>query len=178
MKYIIEIDDKEEQKYVNPISRELMIPKGFGKHEWEGSVNTGIKLTLYDESEAEQRGREEAWGLAQELENMEIEDWRKCFHNIPSYAEGLTNMSFQEACDKYEAWKAKADEIHIGDVVRHDTYGRCVLLEKKNVESAELWAVLDEKGMAHQINKKHITGKTDKHFNEVAKLLEKMKESE
>lgn len=27
MKYIIEIDDEDKQKYVNPISRELMIRK-------------------------------------------------------------------------------------------------------------------------------------------------------
>ena len=140
---------------------------------------TGIKAVPYDESEAEQRGREEAWELAEKIAFNQGNIREILLPNQPdNICRVFDEFSYAEACDKYEAWKAKADEIHVGDVVRHDTYGRCVLLEKKNVESAELWAVLDEKGMVHQINKKHITGKTDKHFNEVAKLLEKMKESE
>lgn len=175
MKYIIEIEDDEEQRYVNPITRELMIPKGFGKCKWEVSVNTGIMLTPYKESDT----AEQAWEIAQQIlkdpskDGMLVTELNSCFGTDDIYIIG--EMPYTEVKAKYSAWQKRKNELKIGDEVIHDTYRRCVLLEKKDGCEAELWSVIDEKGVVHQINRKHIHRKTRRTFPEVADLLEKMR---
>lgn len=142
---------------------------------------TGIKAVPYDDSEAEQRGRGEAWRLAQELENMEIEDWRDCFHS--PYADGLTKMSFDEANERYKEWQEQKNEInkiHVGDEVAFENGSRFVVYDILN--SGRLCGCGYERCSGRRASwsgvDTEVVRKTGRHFPEIAELLEKMKEPE
>lgn len=166
MKYVIEVpDDKTSQDIAN-----LFIEK-YGSKTW-------IMVSPYDRYvKAEiRREQEHVWDFARKITEIEDDKVEEAF-DVSSWTRPLDGIlqkySYAEAYKMYKVW----GELKIGDVVVHNEYERCVLLEKKNVESVELWAVIDEKGCVHQINRKNITAKiADKHFQEVETLIKKLKE--
>lgn len=175
MKYIIEIKDDEEQKYVNPISRELMIPKGFGKHEWEGSVNTGIMLTPYKESDT----ADQAWEIAQKIlkdpskDGMLNTELNNCFGTDDIYLIG--EMSYAEVSKKYETWKKSKDEIKIGDEIAfyHDD-GRLDTVAIVTHVSQVFVDGMEAKGTLYANKNSKNWTKTGRTFPEVVELLEKI----
>ena len=175
MKYIIDLPDKDKSKYT--LSGKLSIPIQVGNNEFTIDIDTGLELKPYDEF-----GRsEDGWNLARAIRKMDDPDIEEAF-SVSGWTrpiDGVLEMiEYAEAKAKHDAWKKRKDELKIGDEVMHDTYRRCVLLEKKDIHEVELWSVIDEKGTVHQINGKHINRKTGRHFNEIAELIEKMKEPE
>lgn len=80
-------------------------------------------------------------------------------------------LSYQEVKAKYEAWKQEKEEIHTGDEVRcMDRVGIVVRIDSMDGGSNVVW----EDGATAYIGIKDLT-KTGRHFNEVEKLLDKMK---
>ena len=171
MKYIIDVPEDR-------VHGDILCALAIMEDSLDHYLPTGIKAVPYDESEAEQRGREEAWKLAQELENMEIEDWKDCFHG--SCEDGLTKMSFDEANERYKEWQKEKGKIHIGDEVAFENGSRFVVCDI--FDSGELCGY----GYEHYSGRRatwsdvdpNVVRKTGRHFNEVAEMLEKMKEPE
>ena len=167
MKYIIDVPEDR-------VHGDILCALAIMEDSLDHYLPTGIKAVPYDESEAEQRGREEAWKLAQELENMEIEDWKDCFHG--SCEDGLTKMSFDEANERYKEWQEQKSGIRVGDEVR----------SKDEPEDVMVFTGTDEPGYASGIKsngravlrRMNDIEKTGRHFPEVAEVLEKMKEPE
>lgn len=173
MKYMIEIDDEDEQKYVNPISRELMIPNSFGKNEWTGSTNTGIMLTPYKEHDTAEQG----WELAQKIDDLTYSDWKECFGEENVEVGYINKMSYLEAKTKYEAWKKrKGDKLEIGDVVVFPNGSRLVIYcifddghfcgagINANTENFDSWGDVDPKGV-----------KKVGHFDEIRDIMREVK---
>ena len=101
MKYIIDVPEDR-------VHGDILCALAIMEDSLDHYLPTGIKAVPYDESEAEQRGIDKAWKLAQELENMEIDDWKDCFHG--SCEDGLTKMSFDEANERYKEWSKRKDD--------------------------------------------------------------------
>ena len=121
--------------------------------------------TPYDESEAEQRGREEAWELIKAIGKMSDEDMADCFGTSV-----IVNLSYTEAREKYDAWK----EIKVGDEIRNGgVYGIVTLVEKKK-DDGICYHVVGNDGYVWYLNDL-VTKRTGRHFPEVAELLEKLK---
>lgn len=137
---------------------------------------TGFKLIPYNESEVEQRGIDKAWGLAQELENMEFNDWENCFHS--PCVDGITKMSFNEANEQYKAWRKRKNKIKIGDEVEFANGSRFVvydILPSGRLCGCGYNHCSGEHDSWMAVNPESVK-KTGRHFNEVVEVLEKMKE--
>ena len=182
MKYIIDLPENQEvalsdghqTKIIQPDNNKMVV---FNCGDDILRLGFTVKLTPYNESEAEQRGQEEAWELARHLYNVSPDVTESIYRSMNG-GKGLgvaLEMPYAEAKAKYDAWRKLKDELQIGDEVKHDKYGRCVLLEKRDLIGAELWHVIDGTGKVCQINRRHIIGKTGRTFPEVAELLEKMR---
>jgi len=179
MKYIIEIPDKDISKYA--LSDELSIPVQIGMSEYSIGIGTGLKLTPYSESEAEQarkEGQDEAWELAGHLYNVHP-DVTKAIYQSMNGGKGCGvafEMSFAEARDEYEAWKKEKEEIHVGDEVEIPGCRKMIVFDVDNMNGISFgtitndvycvdWSSLDRKKLK----------KTGRHFDTVEKLLQEMK---
>ena len=108
---------------------------------------------------------------------MDTVDRLECFGNkgMPSLSghSVLSDMTYQEAKAKYEAWKKEKDEIRVGDEVEAEPGNKsCVLYE--NPDGTQVF-VFKADGTAAWWSKCAIH-KTIRHFDEVEELLKKMKE--
>lgn len=103
MKYIIEINDEPFKNESLWGDNELYQAVGFNSLVFD---RNGLdKLVPYDESAVEQRGREEAWELIKAIGKMTDQEMRECFGE-----EIIVNLSYDEAREKYEAWKKQKDD--------------------------------------------------------------------
>lgn len=167
MKYVVEVPD-------NITSQDIA-----DRFVANGNSKTWIMVSPYDRyTKAEiEREHEQVWDFVKTISQMEFKDIDDAF-NVEFCDRILQKYSYAEACKMYKTWEeSHKTKLKVGDVVLHNDYKKCVLLEKKNTESVELWAVLDEKGIVHQISRNNIVAKiADKHFQEVETLIEKLKE--
>lgn len=117
MKYIIEIEDEPFERG----SKKLYRTSGFNSLVFDAE---GLRrLKPYDESEAEMRGAEKAWGIFKNI-LLDVDDGGMSYDEIYEcfgFRE-LTNvakLSYQEVAEKYEAWTKKHDEIRVGDEIEN-----------------------------------------------------------
>lgn len=174
MKYIIEIEDEPFERG----SKKLYRTSGFNSLVFDAE---GLKrLKPYDESDAEMRGAEKAWELAQRIwgepdgNEMRVDEVLECFGC--ECMGDVMELSYQEVAEKYEAWTNRRDEIRVGDEI-------------------ENLAMIYEKGIVIEIDEKRARGfnlagryyfnwnvkevhKTGRHFTEVGKFMKKMRETE
>ena len=165
MKYIIDIDDE-------PFTR-----KSSGENLYMTSNTTVVfdqieidNLTPYDESAAEQRGREEAWELFAKLDTMSSNEWMECFEN--KYIPGrLGDMSYAEVKAKYDAWQKRKNEIKVGDEVSY--VGNVFVVTR--ISDPEIISGIGKNGETFSMKDKKKWHKTGRSFP-IVDLLEKMRE--
>ena len=144
---------------------------------------TGIKAMPYDESEAEKRGQEEAWEIAQKIlkdpskDGMLNTELNNCFGTDDIYLIG--EMSYAEVSKKYETWKKSKDEIKIGDEIAfyHDD-GRLDTVAIVTHVSQVFVDGMEAKGTLYANKSPKKWTKTGKTFPEVVELLEKVENHE
>lgn len=121
MKYIIDLPEDKEvcvsdgqyTKIIQPDQNKMVV---FNIGDDVLRLGFTVKLTPYNESEAEQRGREEAWEFAQKIlappnnsDALTVEDIMDCYGTDDAY-DVICEMTFAEASEKYEAWKEQKDD--------------------------------------------------------------------
>lgn len=120
---------------------------------------------------------DEVWEFADYMCKMSPTERTLCFaFEYPS--EVTTNLTYQEAKSLFEKWMKSENEIHVGDeVVVNGLRGVVMKLDEKG--NVDRYFTSDGKTFGN------ITGflnnevkKTGRHFDEVEKLLEKMREEE
>ena len=165
-KYIIDIPEKE-MMYINTWEYKN------GKCVWTNSYTTS-NLRPYTASESYidglKKGQEEVWGFVKKME-----------HEIPvcdlmdiygDESEIYQNFTYQEAKTKYDTWKRKKEEIHVGDEVKITEGGSlCVVCGIIN-GTANL--IFEDGGLGQFLVDKLI--KTGRHLDGVEKLLKEMRE--
>jgi len=85
-------------------------------------------------------------------------------------------LTYQEAKAKYDAWKAEREKIRVGDEVTatNGTWKGIVM----NIDDTDDLTIMDSSGQSCNGYKKKYFRKTGRHFNEVAELLKKMRDTE
>lgn len=162
MKYIIELED--EPMIANSSCQEvdeLWKAKGFNSLVFD---QNGIKkLTPYTESDRSVI-EGEVWEYA----------W-KIFLTPEDFGATMGD-SYQEAKAKFEAWKKRKDDIHVGDELKDDENIRAVVLDIRD-EDYMSYEVFTENGIMDEWQR-GIVVKTGRHFSEIEELLKKMRGEE
>ena len=197
MKYIVDLPDAytSESALLGDI---LSIPICLEGGKRYG-IPTGIKLEPYTEPDSKtvdlqyardienvarmnyNEGAKDAWELARKLthpsngglyENEKKEIFDRC--NSDSV---LIEMSYQEAKEKYEAWRKQKDEIHVGDEIDIDGEITVVTMVNKHGEILSV----DCDGMTYYYyveSQLKRAKKTGRHFYEVEDFLKKMRDAD
>ena len=157
-KYIIEIPDEV------PVSEEL-VPFDMCRPSWY--------LEAYEKGKAE--AEDEVWEFAKiigSFNGLAKRDLDECFGHTTIQGVMTTYDTYREARAKYDAWKQEKEEIRTGDEVRcMNRVGIVVRIDSMDGGSNVIW----EGGATSYIGIKDLT-KTGRHFDEVEKLLERMRE--
>lgn len=168
-KYIIDIPD--DMTYLNALgyedgkcvsARSYIIPD----------------LTPYVRSESYidglKEGQNDAWEFVRELihcnngKGMQDDELQSCF-GYELYSQVFKHLSYQEAKAKYDAWKKRKDEIHVGDeVIWGDRKGVVVKLDGDGVNI--VWS----DGSTVYMDKDDIL-KTGEFFGWVGEFMEKIR---
>ena len=170
-KYIIDIPDDRVCDFVG--STNLLMPYEMAGHK--GHHNTGLELTPYTETDREVI-ENEVWGFAKLfMDDMGVDDLEVVNGDtIKRYFA----MTYQEAKAKYEVWKRKKDEIHVGDELKDDGNIRAVVLDIIGEDYMSYdYEVFTENGIIDGWQK-GIVVKTGRHFPEVGWLLKRMSEED
>lgn len=193
MKYIIDLPDAyiSESALLGDI---LSIPICLESGKCY-EIPTGIKLEPYiepDMDEIRQMAHEEVWEFARRIicpsdccEDSISAHTKEIFNKEGWETRGIFNdLSYQEAKAKYDAWKKSKEEIHVGDEVQYSlgNYEYTFIVFGK--ENDTLYGIRsDEVDMGDVYNgwdfcdrRERTLKKTGRHFDEVEKLLKKMKE--
>lgn len=182
MKYIIDIPKEYESDWVNKSSRlgfELCFPINETATDKKYHIPTGLKLEPYTEPDRKVI-EDEVWEFVKQFECMTFREIEDCFDAEYDCVPFVANMfSYQEARDKYEAWKKEKEELHIGDEVffkgdsRKEKAIVLRLYQPKMYKpiSDVLWADGSVETKVLVENLMH----TDRHFDEVERLLERMR---
>jgi len=160
MKYIIELED--EPMIANSFNQEvdeLWKAKGFNSLVFD---KYGLyKLTPYTELDRKAI-EDETWGLAERIADMSYDDFISCFEGeTEEYVYGLT---YHEVKAKYEAWKKRKEEIHVGDEVKiANTIGVVTRVPEYDEQRVHYIA---ESGTVYCNNAYADIVKTGRHFDE------------
>ncbi len=175
MKYIIDVP--EDRVHVGRLCVMGTMEDGLDHY-----LPTGIKATPYDESAAEQQGREEAWSFAQNIlapsdnsDALTVEDLMDCYGTEDAW-DVVCGMTYQEACEKYEAWKKQKDRIHVGDEI-YDRRVKGIVTHVDNSGAGVFYQVVAQSGVTYVLSSLEAK-KTGRTFPELADLFEKMREPE
>lgn len=144
--------------------------------------NETTDMTLVPYTEPDRKAIEdEVWEFVKEIilrdngthmSGMFENELNECF-GYPYYSDMFATHSYQEAKSKYEAWKKQKDEVHVGDEVT-SKFGDGVVIDIVGNESVH---ILGKDGHWNEYEEGEYQ-KTGRHFDEVAELLEKMREEE
>lgn len=131
--------------------------------------------------------QEEAWSLAKKIAltvpsgGLTINEIKDCYGSDKDFADDVfKDFSYQEAKTKYDDWKAKRGQIHVGDEVKptnlsaDSVYNEPWVVTMIDVRGG-LWGI-GEKVHGHHLGKDDVV-KTGRSFPEVAELLKKIKEN-
>lgn len=175
-KYIIELPDKNKHIYINEnnvlfLRGTIFKEKLFGKVETHDvHICTGINAFPYYDPDRKAI-ENETWDLANRIADMSYDDFISCFEGeTEEYVYGLP---YQEAKAKYDAWKKEKEEIHVGDEVKFGSRSGVVVRIDTEPKDSGVNVVCREGNTAY-IGMADAT-KTGRHFDEVEKLLERMK---
>ena len=168
MRYII---DAPSNLY--KIDGTLRVPVKVGEGDlcW---YNTYLKVESY--TEPDRRAIEdEVWEFLDFLfTGMNSEERYECFDMVFSHMI-VSNMSYQEAKAKYEAWKKK-DEFKIGDEIKSKTTGNVGVVIEVNKEH-EYVNVIFPSGTPWNFHFEEIE-KTGIYFSEALELMKKIRGEE
>jgi len=139
-------------------------------------------LTPYVKSESYidglKEGQNDAWEFARELihcnngKGMQDDELQSCF-GYELYSQVFKHLSYQEARDKYEAWKKRKDEIRVGDEVIYNG-DRVVVTDIFLQDITRLWIEgVTSSGKTVEALESDIK-KTGRHFAEIEELLKKL----
>lgn len=126
---------------------------------------------------------DEVWEFLEFLfTGMNAEERYKCFDNVFAHII-VSTMSYQEAKSKYEAWLEQKDEIKVGDEVENASHKKGIVLNhhislSNGLEYVRVLYMDDDGNSFVSAWEKNNVGKTGRHFDEVAELLEKMRGEE
>lgn len=179
MKYIIDIEDKYTKDWVNetPMCKELCIPISVPNRQRTYHVITGFKLEPYIEPDRKAI-EDEVWEFVRELihcnngKGMTDDELQSCF-GYDLYSQVFKQLSYQDVKAKYDAWKKEKEEIHVGDEVKFGSRSGVVVRIDTEPKDSGVNVVCREGNTAY-IGMADVT-KTGRHFDEVEKLLERMK---
>ena len=118
-------------------------------------------------------GAEDAWEFASMLMNMHPDVAEDIYWSMNG-GKGIgvaAEMTYSEAKAKYEAWKKKKEEIHVGDEVKYRG-DNCVVVY---VGADEVYHLSDKHWSRCVVQGRQFLTKTGRHFEEVEKLLERMR---
>ena len=125
-------------------------------------VSTGFKLEPYTEpdrkaieDEVWEFGMNTDWSWVSEIDTKPLREY-----------------SYQEAKEKYEAWKKQKDEIRVGDEVVY--HGNKYVVGY--VGADEVYHIVDRNWIRVVVQGDYQIFKTGRHFDEVEDLLKKIKE--
>ena len=172
MKYIIDIPDEKTYAYINDEKTFLRMPISLGENEIKSMfAPTMLRIKPYIEPDRKAI-EDEAWGLAERIADMSYDDFISCFEGeTEEYVYGLT---YHEVKAKYEAWKKRKEEIHVGDEVKiANTIGVVTRVPEYDEQRVHYIA---ESGTVYCNNAYADIVKTGRHFDEVESLLKKMEE--
>ena len=163
MKYIIDLP-KEYTSVSALIGEILSVPIQIngGKNY---NIPTPIKVTPYIEPDRKAI-EDEVWKFARGLLNYTDDDWETITNML------LLDIPYQEAKAKYEAWKKKKDEIHVGDEITLYNNVKLVVVTIDHETSVQ---GIDENGECYECVELEGLKKTGRHFDEIEELLKKMK---
>ena len=116
---------------------------------------------------------DEVWEFAREMISTSEHEVSKMWGCVTNFGEVMHNTTYQEAKEKYEAWKKQKDEIRVGDEI--DIDGEITVVTMIN-KYGEILSV-DCGGMTyyyHMESQLKRAKKTGRHFYEVEDLLKKM----
>ena len=133
---------------------------------------TDMTLAPYIEPDCEAI-EDEVWELARIVTSMNMQDYMQCFGEDAALV-----MTYQEAKAKYEIWKRDKEEIHVGDEVKPKTSQRKGTVISEGIEYVRVLLFEDvDYPFISAWEKKNVI-KTGRHFDEVERLLERMREQE
>ena len=162
MKYIIDIPD-------NTHWIQWIMEGTKDHHPYMDWINVE-DLRFYTESDRKAI-EDEVWRLADNIHGMSIQDKMSCFGFALTSAVTL-NLSYQEAKDKYEAWKRVKDgKPRFCDEVEDDSGIKAVVMDI--TPEGEI-IVFTENGCVERWGKYHKSKKTGRYFSEVIGMLQKM----
>ena len=115
---------------------------------------------------------DEVWEMARLISydgGLKLTDLYECY-KCSSIQEVMKNHSYQEAKEKYEAWRKQKDEIRVGDEVVY--HGNKYVVGYVGVD--EVYHVVDRNWIREDVQGDYQIFKTGRHFDEVEELLKKM----
>lgn len=148
-------------------------------------------ISTYTESDRKDI-EDKVWSLAREIAyDMSLYECEEagmlCDDDIYESATGvLEKLSYQEARDKYEAWKKEKEEIHIGDEVQYSLAGYEYTFIVFGKENDTLYGMRTDKVDMDDIceiweycyKSDSTLVKTGRHFDEVSNLMERIRKNE
>lgn len=170
MRYIIEFEDEYS-----------MNEGGMKYHQCKQvpywSVSHGIIKNLTPYTEPDRKAIEdEVWEFGKKCLKMDGNDFYEIFGSCDALC--LTNFSYQEAKDEYEAWKKSKEEIRVGDEVEYPPNKAKGIVIKCHVP--DVYAEVDKYAVFTGTSVEYLPiewlTKTGRVFPEVAELLKKMRE--
>ena len=115
---------------------------------------------------------DEVWEMARLISydgGLKLTDLYECY-KCSSIQEVMKNHSYQEAKEKYEAWRKQKDEIRVGDEVVY--HGNKYVVGY--VGADEVYHIVDRNWIRVVVQGDYQIFKTGRHFDEVEELLKKM----
>ena len=176
-KYIIDIPDEHESDYIaeTPFGKRLFFPLRITDVTYILPIHLQVEEYTDDNREEIEN---EVWGFVRRaFWDMTQEDIDQCY-------DGWFPDSYQEAKAKYETWKKEKEEIHVGDEVQYSLAGYEYTFIVLGKENDTLYGIrsdckdgLDDvyDGWDTCNKSDHTLVKTGRHFDEVERLLERMK---
>ena len=133
-----------------------------------GNKTIVSKLQTYTEPD-QKAIEDEVWEFAGKIFEMDTNTYAEI------YDKGFN--SYRDAKDKYEAWKKKKDEFHVGDEVLNRLGKPYVIYEIKNDSAYGI--MFDEYPLNQECFSIYDTNKkTGRHFNQITEVLEQLKEAQ
>ena len=170
-KYIIDIPEEHENDYIaeTPFGKRLFFPLRITDVTY--SLPTHLQVEEYTDDNREEI-ENEVWEFVRMFSCLgnhaisEIGDDKNATDSLAL----IERYSYQQTKAKYDAWKKEKEEIHVGDEVT-SKFGDGVVIDIVADESVH---VLGKDGHWNEYADGEYR-KTGRHFDEVEKLLERMK---
>lgn len=114
----------------------------------------------------------EVWEFAREMISTSGHEMSEMWGCVTNFGEVMYNTTYQEAKEKYEAWRKQKDEIRVGDEVALQDGNFKYVVMGFHFNTAYLLAS-DGSVSKFPVSKLR---KLNRHFNETEELLKKMRE--